>query len=305
MNSKKTKNKNGKESLTLEKKCNCCNQTHSFDEFYSSESVMNKATKRTCVCKACVRDIFKEYLTLTTNNTRLSMYYLFRLIDVKYDDVLFNRLYKKHEITYSSPLDTKIKMLGEYLRNLHTMLQYKGSRTFIHSDMIEEASITNNVICKAEMPKEDTFLLTSETIARWGHSNRTEDDYRFLERHYKLLLPSINSNDPRQVLILEDICNTRLEAEVARKTKRVVDYEKLMGVVSKLMGDAGIKPKDDEKSAKDIPYGEWIRRFEEERPIPEASPEFKDVDSIMNYITKWFTSQFSRIFGLSKDEGGI
>ena len=45
---------------------------------------------------------------------------------------------------------------------------------------------------------------------------------------------------------------------------------------------------------------EWV--IEQERPIGEPCEQFKDVDKISTYITKWFTRQMQRVFDLSTGE---
>ena len=42
-----------------------------------------------------------------------------------------------------------------------------------------------------------------------------------------------------------------------------------------------------------------INLIEQERPIGEPCEQFKDVDKISSYITKWFTRQMQRVFDLS------
>ena len=75
-------------------------------------------------------------------------------------------------------------------------------------------------------------------------------------------------------------------------------------MVSKLMTDGNIKPIQEASIAEDdtATWGKWINLIEQERPIGEASEQFKDVDKISSYITKWFTRQMQRVFDLSTGE---
>ena len=47
-----------------------------------------------------------------------------------------------------------------------------------------------------------------------------------------------------------------------------------------------------------LTFGQLIEKWEEEKPIPEPSPEFKDVDNIGKYIRVWFKGHLARAFGL-------
>src|SRR5690606_39853724 len=77
-------------------------------------------------------------------------------------------------------------------------------------------------------------------------------------------------------------------------------YKDLMKTISDLMNDGNIKPIQNigNQESKSSTFGEWIKRIEEEEPIPEPDEVFKDVDGIQKYIGKWFVGHMKRIFGL-------
>jgi len=43
--------------------------------------------------------------------------------------------------------------------------------------------------------------------------------------------------------------------------------------------------------------GQMIEKFENERPIPEPDPEFRDVNKIGKYIRVWFSGWLSKALG--------
>jgi len=45
--------------------------------------------------------------------------------------------------------------------------------------------------------------------------------------------------------------------------------------------------------------GTWIKKFENEKPIPEPDPEFQDVDGIKKYIRVWFLGHFCKMLGIN------
>ena len=48
-------------------------------------------------------------------------------------------------------------------------------------------------------------------------------------------------------------------------------------------------------------FGSLIRKWEDEKPIPEAKPEWKDVDGIRRYISVYFYGHLSKMFGFRND----
>ena len=135
---------------------------------------------------------------------------------------------------------------------------------------------------------------------RWGASLPTED-YIFLESKYKEFTDVYECRTPAQRLIFEQIAKCLLRGEKALKKDNDVAFEKMNNMVSKLMTDGNIKPIQEASVAEDdtATWGKWINLIEQERPIGEPCEQFKDVDNIFKYITKWFTRQMQRVFDLS------
>ena len=126
-------------------------------------------------------------------------------------------------------------------------------------------------------------------------------EFIFLENKYKEFTDVYECRTPAQRLIFEQIAKCLLRGEKALKKDNDAAFEKMNNMVSKLMTDGNIKPIQEASVAEDdtATWGKWINLIEQERPIGEASEQFKDVDKITSYITKWFTRQMQRVFDLS------
>jgi hypothetical protein len=181
------------------------------------------------------------------------------------------------------------------MRQVNSLKQYNG-KVFADGDFIEDK---DNL--QVSVMFDDGFSVTKEMINRWG-VGLPLPDYEFLERQLKPFIPRIDVNNTVQVMYVEDICRLRLEADKARKGNRISEYQKLMSTLSSLMNDAKLKPMQEETDAVKLSFGEWIAKIENEEPIPEPSDEFKDVDGIMKYISKWFTNQVGVMLGALKKE---
>ena len=138
---------------------------------------------------------------------------------------------------------------------------------------------------------------------RWGTSLPLEE-YMFLENKYKEFTDVYECRTPAQRLIFEQIAKCLLRGEKALKKDNDVAFEKMNNMVSKLMTDGNIKPIQEASIAEDdtATWGKWINLIEQERPIGDPIDQFKDVDKISTYITKWFTRQMQRVFDLSTGE---
>jgi hypothetical protein len=282
---------------TTKVKCQCCGNIKNWNEkdpqrneFYKSRSKINKATGRMSVCKNCIIDLYSEFLEETNNNVRLSLYYICRLFDISYSEKLFTSI-----IQNDSKQTNALSIFGIYMRQVNSLKQYNG-KVFADGDFIEDK---DNL--QVSVMFDDGFSVTKEMINRWG-VGLPLPDYEFLERQLKPFIPRIDVNNTVQVMYVEDICRLRLEADKARKGNRISEYQKLMSTLSSLMNDAKLKPMQEETDAVKLSFGEWIAKIENEEPIPEPSDEFKDVDGIMKYISKWFTNQVGVMLGALKKE---
>ena len=48
-------------------------------------------------------------------------------------------------------------------------------------------------------------------------------------------------------------------------------------------------------------FGTLIKKWEDEHPIPEPAPEWKDVDGIRKYINTWFLGHLCKMFRIEND----
>ncbi|AYB37538.1 hypothetical protein [Brevibacillus laterosporus] len=174
----------------------------------------------------------------------------------------------------------------KYLTQINSLPQYKGL-TYDHS-IFENKD--NDVFIK-----DSDSDLSYDLKKFWrGYS---DEDISTLDEYYQELIHGYDHSSPAQRRIYKNIAVTQYRAD---KAKSNAEYDRLMGTLSKLMNDANIKPVQETgtDSLGLSTFGEWIKKIEEEEPIPEPQDEFNDPDGIMKYIDKWFVSHFAKIFGL-------
>jgi len=89
-----------------------------------------------------------------------------------------------------------------------------------------------------------------------------------------------------------------LAAENVRENP--AQYEKMMNVLRNLMTDLNIKPVQETgaNALEQATFGNLVKKWENERPIPEPEDEFKDVDGIAKYIKTWFTGHFAKMINM-------
>lgn len=266
-------------------------------DFYISRSKLYKFNDgRMPICKECLSKVFRELNAKYSDEVK-ALYHLCMLFDIYFDRDLVEKSSSNNNFSEEDNL------LKTYMKNVNSLNQYKykdsmSSDCIILDDNLikdEKKEIEDSVI-----EEEISFKVNDKMKTRWGASLPVED-YMFLENKYKEFTDVYECRTPAQRLIFEQIAKCLLRGEKALKKDNDVAFEKMNNMVSKLMTDGNIKPIQEASVAEDdtATWGKWINLIEQERPIGEASEQFKDVDKISSYVTKWFTRQMQRVFDLS------
>lgn len=262
--------------------------------FYLSRSKLYKFNDgRMPICKECLSKLFKELQAKYSDEVK-ALYHLCMLFDIYFD---------KDLVTKSSNMENfsdEDNLLKSYMKNVNSLNQYKFKDSMSSDCIVLDDSLLENKKEEVEINNKTLFEVTDKMEVRWGASLPIED-YMFLESKYKEFTDVYECRTPAQRLIFEQIAKCLLRGEKALKKDNDVAFEKMNNMVSKLMTDGNIKPIQEASVAEDdtATWGKWINLIEQERPIGEPCEQFKDVDKISSYITKWFTRQMQRVFDLS------
>lgn len=268
--------------------------------FYLSRSKLYKFNDgRMPICKECLSKLFKELQAKYSDEVK-ALYHLCMLFDIYFD---------KDLVTKSSNMENfsdEDNLLKSYMKNVNSLNQYKFKDSMSSDCIVLDDSLINiekDEVEEDSVIEEVSFQVDNKMKTRWGASLPVED-YMFLENKYKEFTDVYECRTPAQRLIFEQIAKCLLRGEKALKKDNDVAFEKMNNMVSKLMTDGNIKPIQEASVAEDdtATWGKWINLIEQERPIGEPCEQFKDVDKISTYITKWFTRQMQRVFDLSTGE---
>ena len=282
--------------MAKNQKCSCCGSLKStVTGYYISYSPMFASNeKRMNICKDCVIDIYERYVDFYGDEVK-ALYRITLLFDGYFSSSLV-------EVLMAQAKKTNTSLVRVYFQKVNSMPQFKG-KTSLDSEVmsLEDGSIYSDISSNEntnDIEVEDDFMVTSEMVRRWGRG-LPKDDYAYLEEKYQELVAVYDHRNPVQRMLYENISRTQLEAEKSRRSGNLQMYEKMMSTLSKLMGDGNIKPvQENSVSDDEASFGLFIKKIEDEEPIPEPLDEFKDIDGFRKYINEWFVKPFARIFDL-------
>lgn len=289
--------------------CTRCGRGHKSQKgnFPASQSPLFAANNGcVMVCRDCLDEMYRHYRAVLGNgdDDRQAI----RRMCMKFDIYWSPDIYAMLDKVDSS----KSRMLA-YISKAN-LYQFKD-KTF-DDTLDEEAALAadervlvaaaiggaGNEYSEVDDPTESP--VSPELVKFWG-TGLAPSLYLELQNRFDYWCEELNTDqdsmDAGTKSVLRQICNLEVQSNKDMAAGKSTD--KLAGMINTLLGSANLKPvqkKEDEKDAAldKIPYGVWIRRIEEKHPIPEASPEFQDVDGIVKYISTWFFGHISHLLGL-------
>jgi hypothetical protein len=249
--------------------CENCGVGKNETDYYNADPVFFPK-KKLHICRDCAIQIAEE-------NGHDGVLGLLRLLNKPF----YQELYASTE------------NLAYYVRMMNSMPQYKNVG-FTDSDTL--LHLKNAETIKRAKPKELTDEELKESEDFWGRG-KTEEDYIWLNSEFSDYLNRYDVSSKTFEDLLVDICLTRLDIRKRREEGK--DVDKQVKTMNELFASANIKPVQETgaQAADQESFGTMIKKFENERPIPDPDPRWTDVDGIRKYIYTFFIAPISKSFG--------
>lgn len=268
--------------------CHMCNEFHNVDGFYSDKTY---ASGLFPICKKCLIGMACDYDKKTnqyTDNKQKTMKVL-EMMDLPYIDSMYQSaltscaedVQDKHRNTAWSHYITVIKSLPNWRGKT-----WKDSEFGIDDEVVDE----NGLMFKSKKPRREIYKI-------FGAGFSTED-YLYLQDQYDDWKARTQVDSKSQETYIIRICFKLLDIWKAQRSGK--DTKDLDKSLNDLMAAANLQPKQNVANAATdaLTFGQLIEKWENEKPIPEPTDEFKDVDGIGKYLRVWFAGHLSRALGL-------
>lgn len=250
-------------------------------------------------CYECINKIYTAYLTECGSEEQATEQ-LCRKLDIYWNKDLYE-MARKRTNTRS--------VLTNYLTRL-TNAQYSGKS--YDDTMREEKRMWRKAGADAGSApaigeeigtREDAEIddISKDTIAYWGPGYEPEM-YQYLEQrrvYWENSLPDGSNIDASVEVLIRQICS--MEMDINRDRANGKSVEKQVGMLDKLVNSLNQrigKDGDGNGVFDKTPFGVWIDRWENSRPIPDPDPELQDVDGVVRYITTWFLGHLCKMLGI-------
>lgn len=284
--------------------------------FYRCHCQSYKGIGYMTVCKKCMDLVFEQYLAACAD-TMMAMRQVCRKFDIYWNNTAYEYVFKrnvtKNIVSAYMQKMTNATYIGksydDTLADEGTIWDFSTEEER-SKNAARFSSVAQGSLFGAEDGdgEAEPISVPDEIVDFWGPSY-TPDMYLELDKRYRYWKNKLKYADDDELdagieALIRQICGLEIDINKERSDGKTPD--KLVSTLNNLIGSAQLKPdqkKDDiSKADANTPFGVWIRRWEDERPIPEVDPSLKDVDGIVKYITTWFLGHLAKMLGVKKAE---
>ncbi len=234
------------------------------------------------ICRKCLDSLFKHYADFYNGNEEMAIRRICEKFDIYYNQSLLD----------ASNKITKTKSrIQSYISKVN-LVQYKG-KTY-DTTLGEDRSDT---IIETLDDVKDSKKAKLKTVKFFG-TGFEDDDYAFLEDEYLDWTTRHECSTKAQEEVFKQICYAQLDILKAKRAGLLT--KDLTKTLQDLLATANLQPKQtkDNTLAEQNTFGTLIRKWENEKPIPEPDEEWKDVDGIAKYITIYFLGHLCKMMGI-------
>ena len=230
------------------------------------------------VCRHCVDELYQHYKDVL-GDEKAALRRICLKFDIYWSEQIYNMLYRANT--------SKSRVLSYISR---ANLQQFSEKTY--DDTLDEESIGLAQYSAQETDSVQEEPAVSDAVIDFWGLGLSPSFYSELERRLKYWCGnSTDGMDVGELAVIKQIC--MLEVTINRDIALGKPIDKSVNSLNSLLGSANLKPvqkKNDsaDSAAESTPFGVWIRKIEDTRPIAEPDPELQDVDGIIKYITVWF-----------------
>ena len=271
----------------------CGEKLNLVKDTYVSKSFLWKHYGRLIICKSCIEKIYKKLVEVYDNDDLRIIYSMCMKFDISFNMSAL-------EGARNSANSRGLYIYQEYFRII-TSLGETNNYGYVFEDG-QRLSDSDFEVKYGDLNNDDDepFMITTQMIKKWG--KLPPKHIQFLEDEYKDWETRSTIDTKAMEIIVKNMCFQQLHMQNKCDSGNF-NINNELKTFQELLGNANLKP--NQSTGADSPeqatFGVLIKRWENERPISEPLPEFKDVDKIKKYYLTWLVAPLCKIFGVTNE----
>ena len=265
----------------------CCRCERKFKRqlgnFPASQSPLFSANNHFLpVCRHCIDELFDHYTRVLGS-----------------EEAAIRRVCMKFDIYFDDSLCEASRKISAGRSRIHTYVSRANLRQYAKKTYDDTLDAENGLAVESldDLKENKAAKVTQKTVKFFGFGF-SEDEYKVLQDQYDDWISRHECKTKAQEELFKNLCINQLMMQKAAQGGGRIDN--LMDTFQKLLGSANIKPTQTSENvlAEANSFGMLIKKWEDEDPIPEPEPQWRDVDGIRHYINVWFLGHLCKMMGI-------
>lgn len=261
---------------------------------------MYKGVGHLFICKHCVEQLYQGYLA-QCNNAKDAVRQMCRKLDLYWSEKAFDYVAQKGSSrSIMSLYITRINIISCAGKSYDDTLADEGTLWSFRATTLTRGA--GQSALETGSGQEAVPEIPDDVIAFWGEGFPPEMYLKFEQRKawYMSRFAAGTEIDVGTEGLIRQVC--MLEVTIAKDVAEGKSIDKGTNAYNNLIGSLKLKPaqqkSDSDATMENTPFGVWIRRWEEEQPIPEIDPQLQDVDGLIKYILTWVYGHTAKMLGV-------
>lgn len=262
------------------------------------------------ICKDCIRKISYDYEKDDVDIEGLKS--VLRQIDRPYiEKVLQSSInqYNKQNKGREDYIGNKVKIIGNYFKNIQSFSQYNTMSWMDGIEWEEEEKknkrkdvVFTGVLSKENSSDNNEVSVTKVAVERWGMGFNPEE-VSILEDHYKMLKKQNPNCDSNQEIFIKDLCYIKLQQLQSMKVKSTDDFGKLTKLYRDTFKQAGLKTIQEIDSSSEETLGVTLAVISQYTPEEYYKDKklYKDFDGLGSYFSRFIKRPLKNLMVGSKE----
>ena len=272
-----------------EYRCTCCGKvyTKQKNNFTTTRSPLFKANNGYVnICNSCRDKYYTRLVNLYSGNEEKALLRMCQIFDWLFNEV---------PAGMSRENGKDRTRVNEYVNKLNLGQCAKHGSTYVDTIKNDFKEMKEEVIDSVEETKDSK---TKKSTVKFFGTGFTEEDYDFLEEQYTDWTTRHECQSKAQEEVFKQLCFAQLD--ILKAKRRGDNAKDELKTFQDLLDTAKLKPKqiNTDSLSSDRTFGQLIKLWEDEKPIPEPDEEFKDVDGIKRYISVFFLGHLAKMLGV-------
>lgn len=230
----------------IEKKYKCTTCGSSWDSqkghFSMSKSLIYQSNNGyITMCNSCRDEYYRQLCLLYKGNEPKA---------IRHMCMQFGWFFHDDAVVASRQISSDRSRIGHYLAKKNLGQTSTLGTTDIDTIKFEFSNKLGEVVTSREQAKSENSTISASAVDRWG-IGFTEQDYKNLDEHYRMLKKNNPNADNNQEIFIKDLCNINMLKIHALQNGDSKEYAALVEQYAKTFKQAGLRTVEEKDSSND------------------------------------------------------